>query len=356
MGQVHVFSHARNLIKTLAFTCVIAAFANSNTLAQDLDMDCRKIMLPEQCRSLQSQIVGREALFQNEIDTLTEDLQNAPQHQKPRLRLQIQRLRQKLANDLLLRRLRADLARCRQEFDRVPRRTLAPNVLVSGFRGQVIAKTKHPRVEVTEPSNILMTLQFSRDRCVVTITSFLPFTFRQPTPIGDVDVTVSKVGGGTGNFFPLSGQVLMPIELDIHYDTHLVDDDRATTTFTTGNTVSRRGSFNVNGVKFTSTNNAPVDQCARTVGGIPINCTITLVGTTVFQGGFLGGHEGALTVTGNIGVPLPPPGQQTRAECLETCQERFEECLVADGPGSTTHARCSTRRTQCRNRCPRQPT
>lgn len=338
--------------KLFIFTICLILSAVSNALGQDVDMDCRPITLPVQCRGIRSQIIEIEARYESEINALSDELRTAAPTQKPAIVLAIRQVMLQQANDAQLRKLKIDLDNCKRQFDTVPRRTVAANVLNTFFNGSVETRTTHPKASGPYFKNITLGLQFSRNRCLLTITSFPPITLVAKTPIGDVKVTVSKVGGGSGNFFPLSGQISIPLNFLLQYDTIFARDDNAATTFTTGNSVSPRGAFNLTGVRFTSTNNAAVDQCGLRVGGTQIVCTLTIVGTTVFQNGFLGGNEGAFTVRGTIGAPPPGP-QQTRSQCLADCQKFYEACMEED-KGAPTAAQCGTWRTQCRNRCPRQ--
>ena len=94
-----------------------------------------------------------------------------------------------------------------------------------------------------------------------------------------------------------------------------------------------------------------MDSCGANVGGTTIQCTLTLVGTTVFQNGFLGGQEGSFTVQGNITVPQPPP-TQTRQQCLSQCEANYEQCMDSAVDGRPTPTQCSVGRNQCKAACP----
>lgn len=342
--------------KPFLVTICLTLLAVTSALGQDLDMDCRPIPPPVQCNGIRSQITEIDARYESDINVLTEQLQSAAPTQKAAINLAIRQMKAQWANDPTLRRLKIDLANCIRQFDTVPRRTVAPNILNTFFDGSVETSTSHPMAKGPYFKDITMGLQFSPNRCFLTITSFPPITLVANTPIGPVNVTVSKVAGGSGNFFPLSGQVFMPLDFLLQYATPYAKDDNAAIAFTTATNVSPRGTFNLTGARFVSTNNAPVDQCGLKVGGTQINCTLTIVGTTVFQDGFLSGYEGAFTVRGTIGVlpPPPPPPPQTRSQCLSDCEIFFDSCMGTDDKGAPTSAQCFTWRTQCRNRCPRQ--
>ncbi len=325
----------------------------ASALGQELDMDCRPITLPPQCRAFESEIETIEASYEGQISALRDELEGAPAARRAAIMAQIRRITNMRANDQRLKQLKLEVGRCRRQFDSIPRRPLEANILVTNFAGNVATSTTHNSARGPFNNPLLLGLQFSRNRCVVTMTSFPAITFEAPTPIGPIAVTVSKVGGGTGNFFPVTGQFTMPLNFFFNYDTVLTGDDSAATTLTTGNTISQRGTFNLTGVRFTSTNNAPIDQCGSTVAGTTITCSVTLVGTTIFQNGFLGGNEGSFVARGTISVPRPPqPQGPTRQECLAECQQIFQDCVSGGGLGARTVAQCTTRRTQCRARCP----
>lgn len=320
---------------------------------QELDSDCRPIILPAQCRLIQSQIDAAEAAYNGEIEALQEELRTASPGRKNFIFAQIRRLRTERANDRQLRQLRIDLANCRRQFDTAPRRTVAANVLNASFAGTVVTRTTHSRAGGPFSNALNLGLQFSRNRCDVTITSFPSISFPAPTPIGAIAVTISKIGGGNGKFFPITGQIAMPLRLRFHYDTILAGADTADTPLTTASSISARGTFSVTGMRFTSTNNAPIDQCGRTIGGSLVTCTVTLVGTTVFQDGFLGGNEGSFVATGTISAAQQvSPGTRTRQECLDECEAFFQDCMGDRGRGGTRPAQCARLRTNCRNRCP----
>lgn len=190
----------------------------------------------------------------------------------------------------------------------------------------------------------------------MTITSFPPISFTTPPApvVGVVTVTVSQSGGGVGQVFPVSGQINMPLSLLFAYSTIFAGNDNASMTLTTGNSISVRGTFNLTGARLTISNGAALDQCGTTVNGTLIQCPVTLVGTTVFQNGFLGGQEGGFTAQGTIRVQQPPPPPSSgRQQCLRACDEGFQRCMDSRMDGRPTPAQCASGRTQCRSRCPR---
>lgn len=335
------------------FTICLIFSAASNLFGQEVDMDCRPITLPVQCHSIRSQIFEIEENYESRINALNAQLLTAVPTQKPAIILATRKVIQQQANDPQLKKLKIDLENCRRQFDTVPRRTIAADVLNTVFDGSVETQTTNPKASGPYFKNITLGLQFSRNRCQITITRFPPVTLVAKTTNGDVKVTVAKVGGGSGNFFPLSGEISIPVNFLFQYDSILAKDDHAATTFTTGNSVSPSRALNVTGARFVSTNHAPVDQCGLKVGNTNVFCSLRIVGTTVFEDGFLGGSEGAFTVRGTIDVPPPQP-QQTRSQCLASCEEVFHACMEQEGKGAPTKAQCGTGRTACRNNCPRQ--
>lgn len=325
---------------------------------QDLDQDCRPILLPTECQPIADQIAAIEAEYDQSIRSLQELLQQAAPQQKADLIKRINKLQDLMAKDPALKNLRIQLSNCRQQFDRTPRRQLANDVLNAVFRATILGQVTGG-VNVN-PISTTIGIQFSRNRCVLTITSFPPIRFRA-TPLGTaVNVTITKTGGGAGEFHPVSGQIIMPITLLFSYDNPLAafcgGDDTASMDLTTGNTISQRGTFNLTGAPLTITNNAPVDSCGTTVNGTPIQCPLKLVGTTVFRNGCLGGREGGFTVTGNIVVPSPPPPppNQTRKQCLAECDQNYLLCMASRENGIPTPAQCASGRTKCKAACPAQ--
>ncbi|HEX6182502.1 MAG TPA: hypothetical protein VFZ44_01235 [Pyrinomonadaceae bacterium] len=337
----------------LGVSALLILVFSSTYLGQELDQDCRPIPLPSQCQQTAAALAALEASYDDRIESLQELLRRAPTSAKAAIIRRIREVERQRSADRALARLANDLQACRQRFDTTPRRQLAPDVLNAFFNGTVETRTTRPEARGPFTQRLSLGIQFSRSRCNVTITSFPPISFNTPpVPVaGVVTVTVSQIGGGTGQFFPVSGQLVMPVTLQLAYSTIFAGNDTAAITLTTGNSVSPRGAFSLAGARLTTTNGAPVDACGTTVNGTPIQCTLTLVGTTTFQNGFLGGQEGGFTVRGNITTPLPPP-RQTRQQCLAECEANYQSCMDSAVDGRPSPFQCATGRNQCRARCP----
>jgi hypothetical protein len=124
---------------------------------------------------------------------------------------------------------------------------------------------------------------FSDDRRTVTIVNFPPLDsmqFSLPFPLGDDDVTVTLVGGGTGAFDPGSGNMSVPVTLDFHHSNSVFSDSTLEVILTTG--ASAHGRFSDQGKAMQS------------------NGSMTLVGDGAFQGGVLGGSDASLVITGTM--------------------------------------------------------
>lgn len=282
-------------------------------------MNCVPITaIPPQCQRIADDIAAREESYRNRIELLREQAAEATSlAQRRRLLATIRTVEQQRTNDQNLIRLRSELRQCRSRFDTTPRRPVAPAELDAVFNGNVVVNTTHSRAGGPFNQPVNLGIRFSRNRCTVTITRFPAITFQTPpTPVGRVNVTITQSGGGTGQFFPVSGEIVLPISLHFHYDTIFAGDDDASMTITTGNSVSPRRTFNLNGSRL-NTNN-----------GTTLFGNLTLVGTTIFQNGFLGGQEGGFTITGQIGPPPPPPPRPLCPAGRKCCERIDNRCLI----------------------------
>ncbi len=108
-----------------------------------------------------------------------------------------------------------------------------------------------------------------------------------PTPIGPNTITITMTGGGTGMFNKASGSISMPITLNFDHSLAVAGDSDVTFGLTTGSSTSPSGAF--------------------ALTGLPLNATtglVVLVGGSRFRGGFLGGTDCGVTVTGTL-APIP---------------------------------------------------
>jgi hypothetical protein len=241
--------------------------------AQELDQDCNPLAVPAECMHFSGDIRALE----NRIARLQERLRGASSPAKADLVRNIRRLNSQLDA------VRADRTRCIRDAGATPRQ-LAPGELTSRFTGTATVRTTDGNAAGPFDVDLDLDLRFSRNRCSVTITRFprLNLRTKRLPVIGRITVTVTKTGGGSGSFHPVSGTMNIPIILHFHYDTALISDDDANFDLTTGRSVSRNGAFDVTG--------SPLTQ----------EGSISLTGTTRFRNGYLEGKEGSLVITANI--------------------------------------------------------
>jgi hypothetical protein len=319
--------------------------------AQDLDLDqnCVPITsIPPQCQQIANDIAAREEMYQSRIDSLEERLRETPPSDRADLQASINAVKQQRSRDRELIRLQSELKSCRKDNDSTPRRQSESSPLSVSFVGTVVTTTTHPAAGGPFSQDLNLGLEFSKNRCGITITRFPQISFlTSSTPVGRVPVTITKTGGGLGQFSPVTGEIHMPLSLLFHYDTIFAGDDTASVTLTTGRSISERGSFDLTGTPL------------NTASGTSLEGKVTLVGTTVFENGFLGGREGGFTITGDISIPRvspPRPPSPARRNCLTRCEAFFNICLsIAKderGEGSVTRAQCAANFRSCQNRCP----
>jgi hypothetical protein len=235
--------------------------------AQDVDQDCNPIAMPPEC----ARLVGPITDLENRIGRLQARLRNASPAMKTGLLRSIEDLNTQLTA------ARAELRRCKREHGATPRE-LAPAELTSNLSGTAILRTTDSEARGPFEVDFDVDIRFTRNRCGVTVTRFPSIKLKTDNipGLGRVAVTVTKTGGGTGTFHPVSGNMNIQIKLHFHYDTVLVGDDDATFNLTTGT--------------------VPTDVGEAT--GSPLNADnkITLVGTATFRNGYLDGKLGGLLV------------------------------------------------------------
>jgi hypothetical protein len=221
--------------------------------------------VPPECLDLAN---GIEALEQ-ERNGLQEELHNAAPGEKPALVAQIRALNRQIAaaSDAL--------AAC---IASTPPPPPPPPPLQATFTGTATITTTNSSAPGPFTAGIQLGLLFDGNRTSVIITSFPPIA-TQPfsTPFGTNVTTVTKTGGGFGSY--ANGNIVMPLTL--HFDQSLdlpfFEED---SDLSVGVSTNPPGS--------------PVDP----TGGV------TLAGSGVFQGGFLGGATGTLSISGTIS-PVP---------------------------------------------------
>jgi hypothetical protein len=314
--------YVRKLAIILIAVFVISTFA----LAQDLDMDCRPIQsIPPQCQQISRDLAAREEFFSSKIELLKDQLVDALVSQKQRLRDQIKALETQRDHDRQLAQLKDQLQACRARYDPTPRRPVEASELDAILVGQAQVNTADSRAKGPYFVNLNLAIRFSKNRCGITITSFPTIMFNAMGGTLAVEITMSS--GGDGKFFPISGQIEIPITLHFHYDKIGASDDDVSMTLTTENSVSRTGAFNLNGSRM------------QTANGTNLFGNVTIVAGTEFRNGSLGGKDGGFIISGQISPPLQPPPPRLR-QC-----PAGRKCCERSADGSCT--RCVANNMQC---------
>jgi hypothetical protein len=310
----------------------------SLAFGQDLDMDCRPIPLPTACQPIAAQLAALEGRFELELRRLRNLMVHVSSSQRAEILQMIEDLQQERAGDLEIARLANELQACKNANNQVPRRPVSPAVLDAVFTGTVTTRVFQPSQPPTQTVDpITIGLQFSRNRCNVTITSFPPINSAN-------SVVVTKTGGGSGKYFPVSGAIEMPLSLA--FDIPVVTDASADTDLTTGSKTSASGLVSGNGFPLSR----DIDTCV-TSGG----CLVALFGTTIFRGGPVDAQEGSFRISGTISAPpaAPPPPGDARLQCLNSCDDAFLSCLERSADrGGPSRAACAAQRGECRSKCP----
>jgi hypothetical protein len=244
------------------------------------DEDCNPVVptIPAQCQSLADKV---EALT-SDLSLLQADLINFPNSKA-------ETMRKIKALELRIKRAITALEACEmQNAGSAQGRVIAPSELDEIFNGTAVLRTSYPRAAGPFFQPISVGLRFSRNRCAVTMTSFPPISVKVTVPVlGQVTISITRTGGGVGQYHPVTGRMILPLKL--HFSYPVVSDDDIWFDLTTGSSVSPGGNFNLTGM-------------TRQSDG-----SIRLVGTSTFTGGFLQPNDGALEVTGRI-IPVTSPG------------------------------------------------
>jgi hypothetical protein len=174
----------------------------------------------------------------------------------------------------------------------------------STFSGTATLTTTNSRASgpFTEP--LTLTLLFSNDLSQLSLASFPAITGPAPgqppisTPLGNDTFTITLEpgvpGNGTGTFDPAAGNLTLTLALHLHNSVHIVtpgDEDSnisftGTQSLTTGTCTSADGKISLTGSAYNAATGA-----------------ITMAGATKISGGFLGGSDCGLTVTGALSLP-----------------------------------------------------
>jgi hypothetical protein len=280
-------------VRKLAIILMAVFVSSTFALAQDLDMDCRpKDSIPPQCQQIAKNLAAREEFFSSKIELLKDQALEASPTKKKQLRDQINALETERDHDRQLAQLKDQLQACRAQYDHTPRRPVEASELDASFAGQAQVNTTYSSAKGPYFVNLSLAIRFSNNRCGITITSFPTIMFNARGGTLAVEITMSS--GGDGKFFPISGQIEIPITLHFHYDKIGASDDDASMTLTTENSVSPTGAFNLKGSRM------------QTANGTNLFANVTIVAGTKFRNGSLGGSDGGFVITGMFVPPRPP--------------------------------------------------
>ncbi len=150
--------------------------------------------------------------------------------------------------------------------------------LEATFTGKATITTDFGPAQGPFVADIKVELKFTGSKVVVT--SFPPIHTRTfATPAGPNKTTVTKIGGGNGDYTNSTGKIVLPMTLKFDHsaDLPLVEED-STLSLTLR----------------TSEPGSPVEP----------DGDVTLVGSGTFSGGVLGGSHGTLKIKGRI-TPSP---------------------------------------------------
>jgi len=144
----------------------------------------------------------------------------------------------------------------------------------------------HPHEDIGGPytGRTWIRVEFSADRSEIRILEFPDIEAKYQTPIGQVTTTVTRIenaGRKKGSFDPSNGQITMPLDLDFDHSTPAAGD--STAQFDLESKSRRESGFNLSG--------SPLQQG---------NLNLGLSDVGEFQGGFLGGHDVLLELSGSL--------------------------------------------------------
>jgi hypothetical protein len=211
--------------------------------------------------------------LKDQIIMLQDELSVAPSNQKPLLAAKIKKLNQALA------KAQADLKACYIEHEE--------GQLTATLSGTATLTTTEPNASGPFQKPVTIGLFFPIGREVVAIESVSPIvTDPFPTDLGMNTTTVTKVASWPGSSNPTYGTLALALRLkfDHSVDAPLYEEDSTLQlTLTTGKS------------EFGALHGSPINQSTGAV---------KLVGENIFQGGYLGGQKGRITITGTI-HPIP---------------------------------------------------
>jgi hypothetical protein len=271
----------RRILTTLFLTTIFALSISGQEFDLARDQNCDPLVVPPKCQAVRQG-------FKDEIervDASMQHFQDRLQGAGPGLKAQLLRIiRQKEARRReLVKEMQTAYEKCLSDHGATPR-PLAAEELTATLTGTGVLRVDDSNTPDPFTIPIDLDLRFTRNRCAASITRFakVTMTTRDLDIVGRIDIEVTQTRGGIGTFHPVTGELNVPITVDIHYDTDWLSDDVATFSLTTGNSVSPGGVFDRTG--------APLSA-----GG-----NITLVGTTRFREGYLEGKDGSLVINANL--------------------------------------------------------
>lgn len=231
---------------------------------------------PLPCSTEEQQIAKLQAALSKEIHNavadLQEELKTAAPGQKSAIAGQIKQITADIKKNSATAK---KLAAARKAFsDCLDKNKLLPELLAS-FKGKATLTTNNSKAKGPFHKDVNIGLKFRvRDHKEVTITSFpkISVTYDVGFPVGEVTTSVT-METGSGTYSPTTKKITLNLNLFFHHSTSLAGDS----------------TFNVK-----LTTDSPLDAKGN----------ITVSGSSKFNGGYLDGNTGSLSVKGTIS-PLP---------------------------------------------------
>jgi len=229
------------------------------------------LSIPPECQSIENQIT----LVSGQLERVQQELEAADPSARPRLLQQFRALNARLHG------LQNSLADCIAN-------STGQSSLEALFSGT--ATIDIPSRNEHSSDDLQFRILLNGARTVITLVSFPTITSIVHTPLGDDTVTVTRTSGGTGAY--ASGHIVLPLALHFAHSNIFFSDSDLSITLTT-------------------------DPPGSPVTPDPFGA-VTVVGSGIFQGGFLGGSSCNVTVTGTISelqlVTVPDVRESTRSQ------------------------------------------
>lgn len=196
------------MIKNILIAVISIAASSVAIQAQGLDEDCNPIRVPAACEQISETIRTLDA----RIAGFQRRLNSASGAAKDDLLRTIDRLNSERDS------AQTSLTRCIRDAG-VTQRQLSPSELTARLIGTASLLTSDSNAPGPFEVDLDIDLTFSRNRCRVTIARFptIKLKTKDLPVVGRVAITVTKTGGGSGSFHPVSGRMHIPITLHFHY-------------------------------------------------------------------------------------------------------------------------------------------